>query len=222
MNADGKNQTQLTTNSGTNPWWFPDGKRIAFEPENRGGLWSVKIEGGKEKQFYKFNEDVGEVRLSPDGTRLVFTSKRSGTLNIWVVPIEGGEPKQLTFDIGVGGHLAWSPDGKWIAFDLNRGQDTHVAIIPSDGGEPVQLTSGSGVSHVHDWSPDSEHVLFAGQRDGIWNVWSVSRLTKQQEQITNYTKFAAYVRGPAWSPLGDKIAYEYAENTGNIWLMELK
>jgi hypothetical protein len=27
---------------------------------------------------------------------------------------------------------------------------------------------------------------------------------------------------PAWSPLGNQIVYEYAETTGNIWLMELK
>jgi hypothetical protein len=32
----------------------------------------------------------------------------------------------------------------------------------------------------------------------------------------------AYVRYPDWSPLGNQIAYEYAETTGNIWSLELK
>jgi hypothetical protein len=31
----------------------------------------------------------------------------------------------------------------------------------------------------------------------------------------------ACVRAPAWSPLGDKIVYEYAEITGNIWVMDI-
>ena len=35
-------------------------------------------------------------------------------------------------------------------------------------------------------------------------------------------KLNAFVRYPAWSPLGNQIAYEYAETAGNIWLMELK
>jgi Tol biopolymer transport system component/serine/threonine protein kinase len=224
MDAEGRNQTQITTGSGAYPWWLSDGRQIVFEStrENHSGFWTVTLEGGKEKKLFEFDEDTTVARLSPDGKRIAFTSKRSGILNLWVVPIEDGEPRQLTFDKESVDHLAWSRDGKWIAFEIRRGQDTHVAIIPSDGGEPIQLTSDRGLSWVSDWSPDGEFVLFAGQRNGIWNVWSVSRSTKQQKQITNYTTFDSYVRGPAWSPLSDRIVYEYAENTGNIWLMELK
>ncbi|MGH9843083.1 MAG: TolB family protein [Blastocatellia bacterium] len=131
-------------------------------------------------------------RLSPDSKRVAFHSRRSGAPNIWVVPIEGGEPKQLTFDKESAIHPAWSPDGKWIAFELRRGDDTQVAIIPSAGGEPIQLISDRGQSLVHDWSPDGERIVFAGQRDGVWNVWSVSHSTKQQKQMTNYTELSSY------------------------------
>src|SRR5437660_9179438 len=55
-----------------------------------------------------------------------------------------------------------------------------------------------------------------------WNIYWVSRSTKTQKQITNHQKLNAYVRYPAWSPLKNQIVYEYAENIGNIWLMELK
>jgi hypothetical protein len=48
-------------------------------------------------------------------------------------------------------------------------------------------------------------------------VYWVSRSTKQQKPISSYIKLNAYVRYPAWSPLGDQIAYEYGETTGNIW-----
>jgi Tol biopolymer transport system component/serine/threonine protein kinase len=224
MDAEGRNQTQITTGSGSNPWWFPDGSRIAFksERENRDGLWAINIEGGKEKKLFEFDEYTGVARLSPDGKSVAFNSRRSGAPNLWVVPIEGGEPKQLTFEKESASYPAWSPDGKWIAFEIRRGEDTHVAFIPSGGGEPIQLTSDRGQSLVHDWSPDGERILFAGQRNGVWNVWSVARSSRQQKQMTNYTRFDSYVRAPAWSPLGDKIVYEYADNTGNIWLMELK
>jgi hypothetical protein len=32
----------------------------------------------------------------------------------------------------------------------------------------------------------------------------------------------AFVRYPSWSPTGLQMAYEYAETSGNIWMMDLK
>jgi Tol biopolymer transport system component len=117
----------------------------------------------------------------------------------------------------------WSPDGKFIAFQMKRGDDTHVGIIPSDGGTPVQLTSDRGQSFGDsDWSPDGDKILFPGQRNGVWNLWWVSRRDKTEKQITNYTRTNSYVRCPAWSPRGDQIAYEYTETTGNIYVMRMK
>ncbi len=95
-------------------------------------------------------------------------------------------------------------------------------VIPADGGSPTQLTFDRGQSWPHDWSPDGDKIAFAGQRNDIWNIYWVSRTTKGQRQITNYTKLNTYVRYPSWSPLGNQIVYEYGETTGNIWLMELK
>ena len=40
--------------------------------------------------------------------------------------------------------------------------------------------------------------------------------------MTGYDKLNTFVRYPAWSPSGDRIVYEYAVTTGNIWLIELK
>ena len=95
-------------------------------------------------------------------------------------------------------------------------------IMPSEGGDAVQLTFGRGRSWPYSFSPDGDKILFAGERDGVWNVYWVSRSTKEVKRLTNYTKMNAYVRYPAWSPLGTQIAYEYAETTGNVWAMDLK
>ena len=161
-------------------------------------------------------------KLSPDGRQVAFNSIDGGTINIWTMSIEGGQPVQLTSDKETMGWPCWSPNGRLIAFQMKRGDDTHVMVMPSGGGSPTQLTFDRGQSWMHSWSPDGDKIAFAGFRDGHWNVWWVSLGTKRQKQVTNYTKLNAYVRYPAWSPLGNQIVYEYAETTGNIWMMEFK
>ncbi|MBA2702924.1 MAG: PD40 domain-containing protein [Blastocatellia bacterium] len=223
MDADGKNKSELTTDA-ANASWFPDGKRIGFAGavDNRAAFWSMTIESRKKEKLFDFDEYIHYTRLSPDGKQVAFNLARSGTLNIWVTSTDSHEQKQITFDKEMAAFAAWSPDGKWIAFEIKRGQDNNVCIVPSDGGEPIQLTNDKGKSWPYGWSPDGDKVLFAGERDGIWNVYWVSRSTKKQKQLTNFTKVNAYVRYPSWSPLGQQIVYEYAETTGNIWMADLK
>ena len=90
------------------------------------------------------------------------------------------------------------------------------------GGEVIQLVSEPGLSWPNSWSADGDRIVFAGRRNGVWNLYWVSRSTKQQKQLTKYSKLNAFDRYPAWSPLGNQIIYEYNETNGNIWLMELK
>ncbi|HSK70817.1 MAG TPA: winged helix-turn-helix domain-containing protein, partial [Pyrinomonadaceae bacterium] len=223
MNSDGQNPTQITSNV-TISNWFPDNERIAFVALREGvrKLSSINLNGGKETTLFTFKSDAEYSRLSPDGRKVAFNSKESGTINVWLGNLETGEQKQLTFDPELAGFTVWSPDGKWLALQIKRGDDTHIAVMPSDGGEMTQLTNQPGQSWIHSFSPDGEHIVFAGQRDEIWNIYTISRKTKEQKKLTNFNKLNSYVRYPSWSPLGDKIVFEYAETTGNIWLTQLK
>jgi Tol biopolymer transport system component len=58
-------------------------------------------------------------------------------------------------------------------------------------------------------------------RDGVWNIWWVSRSTREEKKLTALTSFRSIVRYPAWSPRGDRIVYEFAEAKGNIYVAEL-
>ena len=91
--------------------------------------------------------------------------------------------------------------------------------MTGNGGQPTQLTSEKGRSWAHSFSPERDRIVFAGQRNGIWNVYSISIGNKAQQQPTKYTKLKAFVRYPAGAP--NQIVYEYAETTGNLWTIEL-
>ena len=64
--------------------------------------------------------------------------------------------------------------------------------------------------------------VFAGMRNGVWNVYSVSCTTCEVRQLTHFNKINTYARYPTISPAGDIVAYEYAETTRNVWMVELK
>lgn len=224
VDAEGHNATQITTEGGAYPSWFPDGERIAFLSSRQGkqAAWMINLKTGQEKSLVDFTEQGAFMRLSPDGKWIALNSSKNGAINTAVMPVEGGEAKLLTFDKELMGFACWSPDSKLLALQVGRGDDTHVAIMPSDGGEITQLTFDKGQSWIYSFSPDGDKIAFAGFRNGYWNIFWVSRSTRQQKQVTSYTKLNAYVRYPAWSPAGDQIAYEYAETSGNIWLAELQ
>ena len=223
--ANGKNPVQLTTNpKNLIPNWFPDGDQIAFVSfrDKHWSVWATSLQNRRERLLLDLGRDIQYARLSPDGKQLALNLVDGGVINTWIAAVPGGQPHQITFDKELAGFACWSPDSKYLAYQLKRGDDAFVMLMPAAGGEAIQLTSGHGRSWPYSFSPDGDKILFAGDRGGVWNLYWVSRTTRQEKQITDYKKMNAFVRYPSWSPAGNQMAYEYAETSGNIWLMDLK
>ncbi|MFP5379875.1 MAG: TolB family protein [Vicinamibacteria bacterium] len=70
------------------------------------------------------------------------------------------------------------------------------------------------------WSPDGRRVAVAGLEDGRWNVWWATRDGSRQQRLTDYTDEHHYVRNPEWSPRGDRLVYEFAQVSGNVWVVQ--
>ena len=183
-------------------------------------LWTVSIVTGKQEPLVDLGEGIQYAVLSPDGNQVAFNFIQNGVINVWIAGVHDGQRKQLTFEAEMGGFPCWSPDGQWIAYETKRGRDDNLMIMPSKGGQPIQLTFDKGKSWPHSFSPDGKEIVFAGQRDGIWNIYTISISTKVQKQLTNYSQTNSFVRYPTWS--SNRIVYEYAETTGNIWMLELR
>ena len=226
MDADGGNAHPLSIAPGNEkiPGWLSGGKQLAFlvYRESQTLLESLDLSSGKIDVLRTFAKNDAPIRLSPDGKRAAYGALQAGAVNLWTAPLDGGPARQLTFGSTLMSFPCWSPDGKFLAFEMRREGGDDVAVIPSGGGTPVQLTNDPGPSFASDWSPDGDKIVFAGLRNGVWNIWWVSRRTREEKQLTRYTKENEYVRYPTWSPRGDQIAYEYAETTGNIWTMRVK
>ena len=85
----------------------------------------------------------------------------------------------------------------------------------------MQLTRDFGQSWPNSWAPDNDRIAFAGQRAGVWNVYTVSRRTSVVTQLTFFESAAGYVRYPEWHPSGSRIVFERALETANVWTVSL-
>lgn len=108
----------------------PDGKWVVFaatdvdlEANTRiSHLWIVPAVGGEARRLNQTPNHEERPRFSPDGKRLIWTSKATDPTQIWMcnfTPETGGldgQPRQVTnISTGADGGI-WSPDGKNIVF----------------------------------------------------------------------------------------------------------
>jgi len=225
MNADGSDATAISRRAGGSymPSWLPDGKSVVYASHRSSStynVWLTSLDNGAEKPFLNLPRFMTAPHLSPDGREVVYHASKDGIANIWKGSVATGKQTQLTFDNESMNFPCWSPDGKWIAFEVRRGESTQLGVMPKDGGARTLLTEGRGHSWPYSWSPDGGKILFAGVRDGVWNVWWISRATGQQKRLTDYRSLRSYVRYPSWGPSGDQIVYERGETKGNIYLLD--
>jgi dipeptidyl aminopeptidase/acylaminoacyl peptidase len=92
-------------------------------------------------------------RLSPDGTRVAFTSERSGWRHVYLVGVDGSELRQVTADEGDFSALDWDASGnRLIAVRSRRGVDDLVVIDTSAGS--VDVVSAGGEWSSVAWAKD--------------------------------------------------------------------
>jgi Tol biopolymer transport system component len=155
MYADGTHETQLTPNNTSfdgQPTFSPDGSTIAFV-SNRGpdgtpspnyDIYTMKVDNPSAVARLT-NSDASESRpnYSPDGSRIVFRTDRTGNGDIYVMNADGSGETQLTVDPALDGEPAFSPDGKQIAFRSHRVNDkADIYVMNADGSAQTNLTIG--------------------------------------------------------------------------------
>lgn len=127
-------------------------------------------------------------QFSPDGSRMVFESMRSGTQEIWTADQDGRNALQITsFNGRLGGTPAWSPDGQSIAFDLRNEEGRgDVYVVPARGGAPVRLTDDPADDLVPTWSRDGHWLYFGSTRSGIYQIWKMPAAGGAAVQVTQH------------------------------------
>jgi len=125
-------------------------------------------------------------QFSPDGSRIVFASSRSGSQEIWVSRSDGSNPMQLSFIGGaqVGGP-AWAPDSERIAFHARPQGSADLYVVNANGGPVQRLTSEPKQEGLPAWSRDGRWIYFSSNRLGPTDIWKMPSAGGPPIQVTN-------------------------------------
>jgi uncharacterized protein YjdB len=125
-----------------------------------------------------------QAMLSPDRTRIAFSSNRSGSFDLYIMDADGANLRRLTIDPANEGDPVWTPDGKQIVYTATRGTATQIAVIPVEGGDSRQLTTTSGGNHSPAVAPDSRTIAFISARDGNPEIYAMGLDGSGQRRLT--------------------------------------
>jgi len=173
------------------------GNRLAYRTGGmHPNIWQMDLnsshKGTAPKPLLSSTTGEGGPQFSPDGTKLVFASNRSGSSEIWTCDANGSSLVQMTSLGTLSGAPRWSPDGGHIAFDARTEKHGHIFVVSASGGAPRAVTSGEFEDAVPSWSSDGKWLYFASNRTGSWQLWKVIYEGGEPVQVTEHTGYTGF------------------------------
>jgi Tol biopolymer transport system component len=214
------------------------GDTCPAEPKHEHGkyLWPIynsyeifvaDTKGSIVKQLTNNDFYDAEATVSPKGDKIIFTSDRSGDLELYTMNIDGSNLKQITNSPGYDGGACFSPDGSQIIWRASHfDSDSEMAeykmnlkkhlvspmkmelfIANADGSNRRQLTNLGGANWAPCFSTSGKKVVFSSNHKTKaipFNLYAINTDGTGLEQLTYDKVFDAF---PMFSYDGKKLVW---------------
>lgn len=171
--------------------------------------------------------------FSPQGDRIIFTSVRTGDLELFIMDPNGENVEQITNEPGYDGGAFFSRDGQWIVWRASRpeGQELEdyrnllsqglirpskldIYVMNLNDREPIRLTDNGAANFAPYFHPDGKHIIFCSNMNSesgrAFDLFMVDKDTKEVEQVTYNPTFDGF---PMFTYDGSKLVF--ASNRDN-------
>ncbi len=151
--------------------------------------------------------------ISPDGSRLAFSSNRDGYWDIYLMDLSSGTITRLTDTPNYDAGPSWSPDGHYLAFETYT-EDLEIQILSVDNDQPpISLSGHPSADYAPSWSPGGRQIAFVSTRSGDPDIWLADLDKMDEERFINLSQTQDTEEWhPIWSPDGGKLAWASIED----------
>ena len=256
VRTDGTGLRRVSNGNGktTCGWFLPDGKRLFFGsshahdstcpprpdpsagyvwPLDRFDIYTVGRDGSGLRRLTNYDVYTAEGVLSPDGTKIVFTSLKDGDLEIYTMNVDGSDVRRLTYTPGYDGGPWWSPDGTKIVYRAHHPADSaqladyrallarrmvrpsrvELFVMNADGSDQRQVTALGGANFGPSWTPDGRRIIFSSNhvapRSGNFDLYLVDAGATRAgpDQVERVTYAPVFDGFPMFSPDGRQVVW---------------
>ncbi len=157
------------------------------------------------------DEGIAGVVKTADG-KIVYTVRKTGTIDLWTVNEDGTDNRQLTFDQGTNFSPVISPNGKSIVFVSDRTGIQKIWRMNLDGGNQAELTDSNDTDGYPSFTPDGNWIVYQRTNSKTQTtIWKIATEGGEPIQLTKFDSARAVV-----SPNGNLIACDYVEANPDI------
>ena len=195
---------------------------------SRGGhkeIWAMDYDGANQRQVTHLGSISLSPRISPDGSRLAFSSLAKGSWDILMYSLDLNRLVSFPKFGGTNLSPAWSPDGTKLAFSSSRSGDSEIYATDSSGGNLKRLTATKGPDVSPVWNRKTgSQIAWVSGRTGLPQIYTMEADGTNDQRMTD----EGYAVSPSWSPNGQFLVFSWFRHYGpgapgaqDIYIMDI-
>jgi TolB protein len=201
------------------------GSRIYFS-SNRSShdeIWAMDWDGNNQKQLTHLNDLSLFPGVSPDGTRVAFTTWAKGTPRIMIVNTETG--RLLPFynqEASMNASANFTPDGKQIFYSSSAAGVPQIFTAALNGQDFRRVSHRNAIEVEPKVNPKNPNILCFVSGPGAQQIYTMTAEGTDVQRLTNGEGEAS---NPSWNPDGQHIAFSwtrgYSKGDWNVFVMDV-
>ena len=204
------------------------GSRIYFISDRTGTneVWAMDWDGGNQKQLTHLRaKPPGSLypAVSPDGTRVAFTTYAYGTPRIMMVDTLSG--RILPFynqEASLNATPSFTPDSKQIYYASTAAGLAQIYVASVNGQGFRRVSFRDAIEMEPKVNPKNPNILLFVSGPGNQQIYQMSSSGADIQRVTNGEGEAA---NPSWNPDGQHVAFSwtrgYATGNFNVFVMDI-